>query len=344
MNLNIRQANATKSYVVTDVCTTRPRIVIKDGNNVSYLPLTTSAKQGFGLRNKVNGVNYRPLEYQSMSTSATYYTTAVASNGLSSTTALTRSSTSQTVYHTCSSTSGTSYLTRSSTSGTSYLTQSGTKYMSLDFGVTYSDSYNVQGSTSLVRILSITATESLYNSYTGSNIDGQYYTSKQTVLKVLMPTNYTANVSYTTQNGQYNKTTAINTYKSLYQFAGYLYFDVNPTTSSQYRLGWSRGNTAFGYFTHLTDSLGNHTFNYSEYSRYSYYGTHSLYTLTMTCTGNLESTQVVTTGTSYLTRSSTSATSYLTRSSTSRTEYKTRESTSGYSGVSSSSSQSSGWL
>ena len=123
MNLNIRQANATKSYVVTDVCTTRPRIAIKAGNNVSYLPLTTSAKQGFGLRNKVNGVNYRPLEYQSMSTSATYYTTAVASNGLSSTTALTRSSTSQTVYHTCSSTSGTSYLTRSSTSGTSYLTQ-----------------------------------------------------------------------------------------------------------------------------------------------------------------------------------------------------------------------------
>ena len=51
-----------------------------------------------------------------------------------------------------------------------------------------------------------------------------------------------------------------------------------------------------------------------------------------------------TTATSYLTRSSTSATSYLTRSSTSRTEYKTRVSTSGYSGVSSSSSQSSGWL
>ena len=59
---------------------------------------------------------------------------------------------------------------------------------------------------------------------------------------------------------------------------------------------------------------------------------------------DLRSSTISTTGTLYLTRSSTSATSYLTRSSTSRTEYKTRESTSGYSGISSSSSQSSGWL
>ena len=345
MNLNIRQANATKSYVVTDVCTTRPRIAIKNGNNVSYLPLTTSAKQGFGLRNKVNGVNYRPLEYQSMSTSATYYTTAVASNGLSSTTALTRSSTSQTVYHTCSSTSGTSYLTRSSTSGTSYLTQS-INEITASYYYTASDYYYWQA-------------KYIYHHATASYV----YTAK---------TSYEQTYSQWSVGGYVTLTQTVtalfNTSVTGYATNMYNYW-LTMYAPNAYRCTYGIGSQSFSYYTNNP--------SYSSYSEsrtvFRAFGTDSTYTITATTTSksyaNMANTSwsytyqtygdngytkygqtytqgyvTLTTGTSYLTRSSTSATSYLTRSSTSRTEYKTRESTSGYSGVSSSSSQSSGWL
>ena len=128
MDLRIKNNNATKSYVITNNCTTRPRVCMKSDTGVSatpisYLPLTTSTTQGLALRAKVNDQSYRALEFRSMSGSATFYSSNANGQGLSSTTALTRASTSRTEYLTRSSTSATSYLTRSSTSGESYLTK-----------------------------------------------------------------------------------------------------------------------------------------------------------------------------------------------------------------------------
>ena len=345
MKLNIRQANATKSYVVTDVCSTRPRIAIKNGNNVSYLPLTTSSASGFGLRNKVNGSNYRPLEYQSMSTSATYYTSAVASNGLSSTTALTRSSTSQTVYHTCSSTSGTSYLTRSSTSGTSYLTKYGTD---VTWSYTYSgvDSYMYAGS----------HTFSLHSVSTGVLKSSYEWTYSQWSAGGYVTRTQTYTITFNSSSTKINNT-------QYYYAITYLNRNVALSAGSWWKSNTQSNNTAYsstnsysatdtGVVYIYTDNYSRHSIgtystaqlsgmnvswssSYRSYSDYGYTYVNSYYT---------QGYAILTTGTSYLTRSSTSATSYLTRSSTSRTEYKTRASTSGYSGVSSSSSQSSGWL
>ena len=404
MKLNIRQANATKSYVVTDVCSTRPRIAIKNGNNVSYLPLTTSSASGFGLRNKVNGSNYRPLEYQSMSTSATYYTSAVASNGLSSTTALTRSSTSQTVYHTCSSTSGTSYLTRSSTSGTSYLTaldtmlliQESVKSTYFTQG-TYNNAtwytgdgyratsvfpqyvYSLSNSNNWPRLGAMSVNYPAQNyGYTFSEVtgpqsgqyqasfservslwqtfyNGAYYQYKTSDLFWSQSGSYTSSFrqynGYTLQTqGSFTSTSNRVTNFSNIGSSGQIYFSViasTAVTSNAYM--WSatlQQQLASAVLANMVNYSSNSTFKTTfSASTYEYVtwgdGKYNQATAYTTLSFGRATK---TTATSYLTRSSTSATSYLTRSSTSRTEYKTRASTSGYSGVSSSSSQSSGWL
>ena len=116
MQLNIQSGATSKSYRLTDACD-KPRLAVSG----SYIPLTIKdTETGLQLYAKVNNQTYRAMHYESMSTSATYLTTAANSEGLSSVTALTRSSTSATL--TRSSTSAT--LTRSSTSAT--LTRSST--------------------------------------------------------------------------------------------------------------------------------------------------------------------------------------------------------------------------
>ena len=117
MYLKIKSDTDTKQYTLTDSFAA-PYMHVSG----SVLPLTTSTIAGLHVEAKLGDQTYRPLEYGSASASATYYTSAVNSAGLSSTTALTRASTSDTSYLTRASTSGTSYGTRSSTSGTTYTT------------------------------------------------------------------------------------------------------------------------------------------------------------------------------------------------------------------------------
>ena len=319
MYLKVQYNNSIKQYSLTNNYN-KPYIKV----NGSILPLTTNTTNGIHINIQANNTTYRPLEYQSMSTSNTYYTSAVNSNGLSSTTALTRSSTSQTIYHTCSSTSGTSYLTRSSTSGTSYLTQSTTDIVFTSiysaFGYTGSYQYHSEATTydiKTVRLMTNYGANSTlrFGTYTWGNVylqmTYQLYGNRVTVGSSTY--NYTSNgsVSSITRN------------VSLY----------TTSMGAVYQI-WLGAASSTDYINMTFSSTSN------QYDQPDYYH----YTNRSMSTYFTQRYAIDITGTSYLTRSSTSATSYLTRSSTSRTEYKTRASTSGYSGISSSSSQSSGWL
>ena len=186
MDLRIKNNNATKSYVITNNCTTRPRVCMKSDTGVSatpisYLPLTTSTTQGLALRAKVNDQSYRALEFRSMSGSATFYSSNANGQGLSSTTALTRASTSRTEYLTRSSTSATSYLTRSSTSGESYLTKYGTQTLITErYTTVRNTSYYVYDSTGHVEALA-TITNVTYSGLT-------YLYPDQTIATTRIPT------------------------------------------------------------------------------------------------------------------------------------------------------------
>lgn len=127
MDLKVSNSVTTKTYALTNVAPAKPYLNVSN----SFLPLTTNTTSGLKLKVTKNNKTYRALEYGTVSSSDTFYTSANVSDGLSSTTGLTRASTSGTTYLTRASTSGTNYGTRASTSNTVYGTRastSGTKY------------------------------------------------------------------------------------------------------------------------------------------------------------------------------------------------------------------------
>ena len=214
------------------------------------------------------------------------------------------------------STSGTSYLTRSSTSGTSYLTVSTVKNVYFSHSQrqnAYSNYWNTY-----ISVIDYAEPLTVYGSSSRTNL--------------LIVTISSLTRSRTIETWLYNqlRESATNTWTTAYSYFAMYPFDERSTW-------WAR--TIAGATTSFNTSNYTHRESYtrSDYDWSTSGGQYDTFVFSY-------NTSAKTTGTSYLTRSSTSATSYLTRSSTSRTEYKTRASTSGYSGVSSSSSQSSGWL
>lgn len=141
MNLKVSNSIVTKTYTLTNQQPNKPYLNVGE----SYLPLTTSTKNGVKLKIQSGNNTYRPLEYGTVSSSDTFYTSANVSDGLSSTTGLTRTSTSGTTYLTRASTSNTVYGTRASTSGTTYLTRASTS------GTTYLTRASTSGTTYLTR-------------------------------------------------------------------------------------------------------------------------------------------------------------------------------------------------
>ena len=322
MYLKVQYNNSIKLYTLTDNYN-KPYIKISN----SILPLTTNTTQGLHIKLYANNTTYIPLEYNSMSTSDTYYTSAIQSNGLSSTTALTRSSTYDTQYYTRSSTSSTVYYTRSSTSATNYLTKSGISCTSFRLhwtqsGQGYQNSpvTNVQNMSAQITG-STSITKGSFYIYNGASL-----TATCTVYTVTF-----SHYSYSSEHTGYpgNGTTYSTTnreYGQVLTFAITTFRDDNVYQANSYHSYSAIMNTSGSYGTWHNIRAGNGVYTNSQ-----------LYSIEKVIS-------VSTTGTQYLTRSSTSATSYLTRSSTYSTIYLTRSSTSGYSGVSSSSSQSSGWL
>ena len=267
-----------KSYLVTNNYN-KPYIKISN----SILPLTTNAPSYGGgvIKCNINGNTYRVLEYRSTSSSSSdsYYTSAVNSDGLSNTTALTRSSTS-----------GESYLTRSSTSGTSY-------------GTTYTNQRYYSWSQEAT---------SQYYTYTN------YYT-KVTAISYLpefttIQSIWNQGSYYLYFNIQY-----LNNQKSIYAGRmvtsricrnGATYTDYIDTYSWKYTTYY---NTQIMFIS--SNTIGPQSLITTSYTEYTYGETRSTNKMSTTFY-NLVNV-VVTTGTTYLTRSSTSATQYLTRSSTS---------------------------
>lgn len=315
--LPITDGIETKRYLATSAYPTKPYLHV--GNDV--IPLTTNTTNGLQLKVKVGTQTYRLMEYGSESASATYYTSAEVSEGLSEVTALTRESTS-----------GESYLTRESTSGEiygtsaeNYLTRWGMRSSSGDDYLVDSYVYN-----SVTR--KITTYSSEYNSNT--------YTYKDA-------TDYASDPPHTAAQSNLGFSYTYDTYAS-YQTNSSKYYTFNPNqTVTSYLIGTpgethtsyefiAMNNRPYGGFTRIYYGGNVSSFNtdywtwgitsyYSEYEggQWTPYGTINRYTV---------SGRKVTTDTTYLTCESTYA-----------TEYFTCESTYGYSGISSSSSESSGW-
>lgn len=107
MYLKIANDTKTKSYRLTESAE-KPYIVVQtsksDGSGTttskSYLPLTTKSGTGLRMNIKSGTETYRPMEYKSVTSSETFYSSSVNVGNLSSTTALTRASTSGTKYGT----------------------------------------------------------------------------------------------------------------------------------------------------------------------------------------------------------------------------------------------------
>ena len=327
MYLKVQYNNSIKNYNLTDNYN-KPYIKVSN----SILPLTTNTTNGICIKIQANNTTYRPLEYQSMSTSDTYYTSAVNSNGLSSTTALTRSSTYDTQYYTRSSTSSTVYYTRSSTSGTNYLT--GSVSHNWEYIETYRVLYTDNNNYTYSATTSLTAQKHYsYSSWTGEQRS---------------PNNVTVRYTYTSYQITFESITSCRTIPG--ETKTYIYTTRTMRLLPQVRIANNTTYTEYGQYTSTRFSIRyifDNNITYISQSTHMVVSGISLFTRTIYegCgTFDFRNSIASTTGTQYLTRSSTSATSYLTRSSTYSTVYLTRSSTSGYSGVSSSSSQSSGWL
>ena len=324
--------NNTKSYHVTNEYV-KPYIHI----NGSILPLTSN---GGGVINlNINNTSYRPLEYKSQSASDTYYTSAVNSEGLSSTTALTRSSTSGESYETRSSTSGTSYGT--TVQGQSYFVNLSTYSTYSFYNGNYTTSFitysgyeitNVSGSstsnTHVVGLVSTVIKQTLYFNETQSKFTTIVSQTSRTYSRKM-----TISSSYRNQSGDIitrstqsvQTTKQDNTTRLFTEFIQIIQYDKtygNITVTTIYS----------GNFIPLNNLSEIGTGKYFTQSCYYDYRTTETRKHSISASFYTSGGSTVTTGTTYLTRSSTSKTVYLTRSSTS-----------GYSGVSSSSSESSGW-
>ena len=237
MYLKVQYNNSIKQYTLTNNYN-KPYIKVSN----SILPLTTNTTQGLCIKINHNNTTYRPLEYNSMSTSATYYTSGINSNGLSSTTALTRSSTSQTIYHTCSSTSSTSYLTRSSTSGTSYLTQLSSlpsilmRYESTSINYSNNQSMIVSGSMAY----DVTSYQQAgYNVRTGTEGMWPYefgYSSTTCSIGAQMLYEYRATTitSRSTFSSSSTYSTAYHTYSLSFAFAPYYNYSYHTIYATRY--------------------------------------------------------------------------------------------------------------
>ena len=308
--LPITDGIETKRYLATSAYPTKPYLHV--GNDV--IPLTTNTTNGLQLKVKVGTQTYRLMEYGSESASATYYTSAEVSEGLSEVTALTRESTS-----------GESYLTRESTSGEIYGTSAEhylTSFVTLSTHVG-SSSEIYRSSTQKITITSFKkstytatkgdpwvgerVTQSISNLYVSYISDTQHYywTSQQ---RWFLSQDYARTIT----SGIYGTVDVTNT--------NYIYVVQYQTVSPNHTAWYGDPNTfntdywTWGHRVWATD--------YDEDDRPSYQN-YTAYTI---------SGKKVTTDTTYLTRESTYA-----------TEYFTCESTYGYSGISSSSSESSGW-
>ena len=325
MYLKVQYNNSIKPYTLTDNYN-KPYIKV----NGSILPLTTNTTNGIHINIYANNTTYRPLEYNSMSTSDTYYTSAIQSNGLSSTTALTRSSTYDTQYY-----------TRSSTSSTVYDTVSN----------------------------NISIISNVYIAY--RNTVGYYYTSRtdniycgnvfftnnptlESIISIYTKTYKTTRRSSTNGGGIVTRTVTLTSsstmgtnilYTLTINITNSIYSSYSRSTSSN-----SAGSRAYNSSTTLSTLIGTNTSilkwlctSSDDINTFS----QSIYNMIKNLNGSFSAKYYnnnYTLNYSSSEQRSTTNTRYLTRSSTYSTVYYTCSSTSGYSGISSSSSQSSGWL
>ena len=313
--LAISHNNESKRYLATSAYPTKPYMHV--GNDV--IPLTTNTTSGLQLKVKIGGQTYRPMEYGSESASASYYTTAEVSEGLSETTALTRVSTS-----------GESYLTRESTSGTSYLT-------SVDcyrFRYTMTDGSHTSAQTYYDRTFIYDVPDVTSWSVDTASIRCQYMIS--------VGNSY----SYDTWGVAtlYRKTNGANPQYSYYEtISGYTFNPYVPRYSDTTFSGDPLATVVVVPLP-VKVTATNPGFIIDRNTGENFMRNGGIYVQphkVLTDHSNWQVYGGATASQSVLKK--TTGTSYLTCESTSETIYLTRESTYGYSGISSSSSESSGW-
>ena len=300
MYLEIKEGSSSKQYTLTDSYA-KPYIKV---SNQSVLPLTTNTTQGLQLKVSIGGSTMRGMEFNTMSTSVTYYSSAANPGIMSSTTALTRQSTSSTSYLTRPSTSGESYITRPSTSGTSYLTAKGNWFYGQSMTWTsYSGHWVYNNGTPLDTRYSMSQyktfeyeippttdlvtdpiyQEGYYESYnyyygTVSNMAlarriAQSLQQPITWSVSYIQTNYryfvrTAEYHWNTYSESFEEVTTSSTSMTTYQISGRNLYDVrdsNTYDTDYYR--WAGGTYQTGYVSSILNSRLTSYTTYSDYHR-----------------------------------------------------------------------------
>lgn len=349
MNLNIKYSTSTKRYFLTSACS-KPYLKV---NNMSYLPLTTKTTNGMYLKAKVGNQTYRALEYESISTSETYYTSESVSSGMSSTTALTATEVTRTEAITESITTGYEYLTAVSSESIA-LTQSMTNqpYVKGAFGL-YTTEYDPNefpqvissGKNEMVSLTYITSIDNIMtnNTYTSTiyNIEGVDITCTCSVLEA---TAYLSSHYTVTNIFEYDGVIESDSYtEEVYDNPGYIVMNVANYTT-EYGQVYDPGVDTAITFSNTGVFLDNGSYLQAQNIN-RYYGNYSITEDPNECyTADLRTSYAQTTGTGYTTSQITTATIPLTSVQTIGTKSYTNMITSGYSGISSSSMSSTAWV
>ncbi len=332
------------TYRLTSTCG-EPRIKLLDGSKTSYIPCTTGSEAGFRISS--NNTVYRPLIYQSTSVShyittsttcysslangsaglsnvtaltrsSTYYASGENIGAMSSTTALTRGSTYNTIYETRQSVSNIWYRTRESVSNVWYRTRESTYgYQTLGTNLTSSWEYYQQSRNYTYHVLKTLIGAATSSGLSAGQIEtiysqgNNYYT---------VYTNYTHTVYY----GAFN-VTSCTTYQ---RNAGSPVTDTQSMIASAIRNETKTQQPGSTTYTIVVSACNSETYGNALTSASTY--------------ETVTETRASTYDTVYETRASVSNTIYETRSSTSGYSGRlSRQSISGYSGISTSSRDSS---
>lgn len=237
MNLKVSNSVTTKTYALTNAAPAKPYLNVSN----SFLPLTTNTTSGLKLKVTKNNNTYRALEYGTVSSSDTFYTSANVSDGLSSTTGLTRASTSGTTYLTRASTSDTKYGTRASTSGTTYLTRASTSDIKYGTrvstsGTTYLTRASTSGTTYLTRASTSGTTYYTRASTSATQTITEYTSSSKSTLELTEL--YVTHVG-TRSNADYKSTNAASNngygYTYDYSLMTGISFNVNDIRNNNFQ-------------------------------------------------------------------------------------------------------------
>ncbi len=350
MNLNIKYSTSTKRYFLTSACS-KPYLKV---NNISYLPLTTKTTNGMYLKAKVGNQTYRALEYESISTSDTYYTSESASSGMSSTTALTTTDVTRTEAITESVITGYEYLTAVSSESIA-LTQSMTnqpyvkwvyKMCTTEYDPNEFPQVISTGKNELVSLTYITSIDNIMtnNTYTSTvyNIEGVDITCTCSSLEA---TAYLSSIFTMTNIMEFDGVMESESYTEVVYDGnpGYIPMIVANYTT-EFGQVYDPGVDTALTFSYTGILLDNGSYLQAQ-NIHRYYGNYSLMDDLNECyTADLRTSYAQTTGTGYTTSQITTATIPLTSVQTISTKSYTNMITSGYSGVSSSSMSSTSWV